>query len=214
MPVAAVAASSDGVAIYCRFSSKNQDDRTIADQQRQCRARATRDRFAAGEILLFADEAVSGAGHSRGEFDRMMAAARAGRFKVLYFVNLSRLARDCVLTLQTLRELVYVHKVRVISIDEGLDTSQSDSWELIAAILGVQHEQFLKKLAQDVFRGQEGVVLDHFCVGDYCFGFSSEPVPGTEGKGKGRNKNPKTSYIKEWDEAAWIVKIFYWFVVE
>ena len=58
------------------------------------------------------------------------------------------------------------------------------------------------------------MVLDHFCVGDYCFGFSSEPVPGTEGKGKGRNKNPKTRYIKEWDEIAWVIKIFYWFVVE
>ncbi len=186
LPLMASVLSSEGVASYCRFSSKNQDDRTIADQQRQCRERATRDGHVSGEFLLFADEAVSGSKHSRGDFDRMMAAARAGKFKVLYFVNLSRLARDCVLTLQTLRELVYIHKVRVISIDEGLDTAQSDSWELIAAILGIQHEQFQKKLAIDVFRGQEGVVLDHYCGGDYCFGFSSEPVPGTEGKGRGR----------------------------
>ena len=214
LPAAAVAASPNGVASYCRFSSKNQDDRTIADQQRQCKARATRDGFASSAILLFADEAVSGAKHSREGFDCMMAAARAGKIKVLYFVNLSRLARDCVLTLQTLRELVYVHKIRVISIDEGIDTSQTDNWELIAAILGVQHEQFLKKLAQDVFRGQEGVVLDNFCVGDYCFGFASEPVAGPERRGKGRNKKSKTRYIKEWDEVAWVVKIFYWFVVE
>ena len=57
-------------------------------------------------------------------------------------------------------------------------------------------------------------MLDQYCVGDYCFGFSSEPVPGTEGKGKGRNKQPKTRYIIEWNEVGWVVKIFYWFVIE
>lgn len=212
MPVLGMAASKDGVASYCRFSSKNQDDRTIADQQRQWRQRAVRDGHVSLPLMEFADEAESGAKHSRRDFDRMMAAARERKIRVLYFVNLSRLARDCVLTLQTLRELVCVHKIRVISIDEGLDTAQSDSWELIAAILAVQHEQFLKKLAQDVFRGQEGVVLDQYCVGDYCFGYCSEPVPGTESKGKGRNKSPKTRYIVEWNNAGWVVKIFYWFV--
>ena len=170
----ATATSTDGGASYCRFSSKNQDERTIADQQRRCRERAARDDYSPDGLLDFADEAVSGAAPSRAGFDEMMTAARAGRIKVLYFVNLSRLARDCLLTLQTMRELVYLHKVRVVSIDEGIDTAQTDSWELLAAILGIQHEQFLKKLAIDVFGGQEGVVLDHYCVGDFCFGFSSE----------------------------------------
>ncbi|MEX2309734.1 MAG: recombinase family protein [Pirellulales bacterium] len=209
-----MATSSEGVASYCRFSSKAQDERTIADQQRRCRERAARDGYSADGLLEFADEAVSGAAPCRAGFDEMMAAARAGRIKVLYFVNLSRLARDCLLTLQTMRELVYIHKVQVISIDEGIDTNRSETWELLTVILGIQHEQFLKKLAIDVFGGQEGVVLDHYCVGDYCFGFSSEPVPGAEGKGNGRNKKPKTKYIKKWDEIEWVIKIFYWFTVE
>ena len=42
MPVMASMLSSEGMASYCRFSSKKQDDRTIADQQRQCWERATR----------------------------------------------------------------------------------------------------------------------------------------------------------------------------
>jgi site-specific DNA recombinase len=75
------APSSDGVACYCRFSSKNQDDRTIQDQERQCKARAARDGFDPDQMLLFADEAVSGAKHSRKDFDRLMAAARQGQIK-------------------------------------------------------------------------------------------------------------------------------------
>jgi site-specific DNA recombinase len=117
-----------------------------------------------------------------------MQAAREGSFKVLYFCNLSRLARDCVLSLETVRELVISLKIRVISIDEGIDTAQGDSWEMLVAILSVQHQQYLKSLAQNVFRGQEGVVLDRLCVGDYCFGFASEPVVGSEGQGKRRIK--------------------------
>jgi hypothetical protein len=85
---------------------------------------------------------------------------------------------------------------------------------LLAVILGIQHEQFLKKLAKDVFGGQEGVVLDHYCVGDYCFGFGSEPVPGTEGMRRGRNRHPKTKYVKKWGEIEWVIRIFYWFTVE
>ena len=166
-----------GVQSYTRFSSKAQDDRTISDQQRQCRERASRDGYDVLQALEFTDEAISGAKRSRLGFNNMMAAARAGSIKVLYFCNLSRLARDCVLTLQTMRELVYSLKVRVISIDEGIDTDQSDSWELIVAILSVQNQQFLKSLAQNVFRGQEGVVLDRLCVGDYCFGFASDAGP-------------------------------------
>ena len=77
----AMAAASEGVASYCRFSSKAQDERTIADQQRQCRERAARDGYSPDGLLDFADEAVSGAAPSRAGFDKMMAAARAGRIQ-------------------------------------------------------------------------------------------------------------------------------------
>ena len=164
--------------------------------------------------LEFSDEAVSGAKHSQEGFDQLLAAARPGRIKVLYLVNLSRLARDLILTLQTLRKLVFVCKVRVECIDEGLDTDQNENWQLLAAIFGVQNQQYLKTLAQNVFRGQVGVILDMLCVGDYCFGFSSEPIPGTESQRKGRLKLPKTKYIVNLNEAEWVIRIFNWFVVD
>jgi len=220
LPLAAVAAANGArqpkarPASYTRFSCDHQNERSITDQQRKCQYRASCDGRPISAELEFFDEAESGARHDRGGFDRMLAAARAGLISDLYFESLSRLARDCVLTLQTLRELVYVHKIRVVSIDEGIDTSVTANWELLAAIFGIQHEQFLKTLSAQVFRAQEGVVLDMLCVGDYCFGFSSEPVPGTESQRKGRNKKPKTTYVIEWGEVEWVIKIFYWYVWE
>jgi hypothetical protein len=173
LPVVASVLAKDGVGSYTRFLSTNQDERTITDQQRDCRGRAARDSFEMSPSLEFSDEAVSGAKHSGEDFDQMLAAARAGRIKVLYLVNLSRLARDLILTLQTLRELVFVCKVRVVCIDEGIDTDQNENWQLLAAIFGVQNQQALKTLAQNVFRGQVGVILDMLCVGDYCFAGNS-----------------------------------------
>lgn len=50
-----------GTGSYARFSSENQDEKSIADQQRKCRDRAQRE----GDLILpeleFRDEAVSGA---------------------------------------------------------------------------------------------------------------------------------------------------------
>ena len=167
--------SPGGNASYSRFSSDLQTDRSISDQQRKCRDAAERLGLIISPALEFKDEAVSGAKHVREGFDGMLLAARNGQIQTLTIESLSRLARDSVLTMQTLRELVYVHKVRFLSIDDGIDTSRGDSWELVAAIMGIQNEQYLKALSKSVFRGQEGVVLDGLCVGDYCFGYSSEP---------------------------------------
>lgn len=217
VPLVAMTMATAGVgkaASYCRFSSPNQTERTIADQQRDCGNRAARDGNQVLSRLEFVDEAVSGRKRTRVGFERMLEAARAGEFDVLYVVNLSRLARDHILTMQTLQELVYRYHIRVISIDEGIDTATTQGWELIAAIFSVLHEQFLKKLSQDVFRGQMGVVLDGFAVGDHCFGYDSDPVPGTEGKGKGRSKEPKRGYIIRWSEMQWVLSIFVWFVEE
>jgi DNA invertase Pin-like site-specific DNA recombinase len=201
-------------ASYSRFSSDLQNARSITDQQRKCRDRAHSDRRDICPKLEFFDEAKSGASADRAGFERMLEAARAGLISDLYVESLSRLARDCVLTLQILRELVYVHKIRIVSMFEGIDTSITGNWELLAAVFGIQHEQYLKLLAENVFRAQEGVVLDMLSVGDYCLGYGGAPIPGTESQRVGKNKNPKSTYIILWDEAEWVVRIFIWFVKE
>ena len=201
-----------GAASYARFSTELQDKRSITDQQRKCREHAERDGTSIRPDLEFVDEATSGAKPSQG-FDAMMSAARGGRFKVLYVESLSRLARDSVLNQQTLRELARVHAVRIVSIDDGLDTRNAN-WELPAIIHGWQNEQYLTNLSHQVFRGQEGLVLDGLSVGDYCFGYKSEAVPGAEVGSNGKNRRPKTRYVICEPEARWVWKIFLWFVRE
>ena len=142
-----------------------------------------------------------------------MAAARAGRFQVLYFYNLSRLARESVIVMPTLKTLVYNYGIRIISTSEGLD-SERQGWDLLAAVLAIVSEQYIKDLAKSVFRGQEGAVLAGYAVGDHCFGYTSVPIPGSEVVRRGRDPKPRKTYIVDPETAIWVVRIFDWFVRE
>jgi len=205
--------SSVRAACYSRFSSALQDESSILDQQRKCREKASANGHEISADFEFSDQAVSGTKRHRDGLDAMLAAAKAGAFSVLYFHSLSRLSRESVITLPLLKELVHNYGVRVISVTEGID-SDDTAWELIAHIMSIVHEQYLKDLAENVHRGQEGAVLAGFAVGDHCFGFSSVPIPGSEQGRRGRNPKPRKTYVIDPETAAWVPRIFNWFVRE
>jgi DNA invertase Pin-like site-specific DNA recombinase len=143
----------------------------------------------------------------------MVRAAENGEFQVLYIHSLSRLARESVITMPLLQRLVYVLTVRIISVTEGIDSAR-DGWDLIASIMSLLHERYIKELSENVFRGQEGAVLAGWCIGDYRFGYKSEPIPGSESSRRGRCAKPRMTYVIDESEAAWVIRIYHWFVIE
>ena len=167
----------EGVGSYSRFSSDGQRDESISDQQRKCCDKAEINGHKISPQLEFFDQAVSGTKRHRAGLDAMLAAAEAGRLKVLYFHSLSRLSRESVITLPLLKHLVHNLGVRIISCTEGIDSNDT-AWEIIAHVMSIVHEQYVKDLAANVFRGQEGAVLAGFSVGDYCFGIHVRANPG------------------------------------
>jgi site-specific DNA recombinase len=205
--------SDDIAASYSRYSSDLQREERIVDQQRNCDEHAQQNSHRILPDLEFADEAVSGTKLHRTGLDAMLQAAEAGEFKTLYVFSLSRLARESVITMPLLKKLVYVWKVRVISTTEGID-SDRDGWDVIASIMALMHERYIKELSESVFSGQEGAVLAGLCVGDYCFGYTSEPIPGSEQGRKGRNAKPRMAYVIDEKTSPWVVRIFNWFVHE
>jgi site-specific DNA recombinase len=200
-------------ASYSRYSTDQQDAKSIGDQQRPCRERAERDGNHIPDDLQFADEAVSGTKLKRDGFDRMLQAAEEGRFKTLYFFDLSRLARESVITITTLKKLVQIYKVRVVSVSEGID-SDIEGWFTLAMIYGLQHEQYIRTLSANVLRGLIGNLLEELSLGDYCFGYSSVAIEGARLRGKGRNARPPKKYVIVEEEADWVRTIFFWYVRE
>lgn len=204
---------SDRAASYSRFSSDMQRTESNADQQRTCRDAAERNSHIITTEQEYADEGISGTKRRRAGLSAMLAAAERGEFATLYIYSLSRLARESIITLPLLKKLVFTFKVRVISVSDGIDSAVTN-WELIAAIMSFVSEQFLRDLKAAVLRGQEGIVLALLCVGDYCFGYRSEPIPGSENTRRGRNPRPRKVYVFCEDTAAWVERIFLWFVVD
>ena len=190
-----------------------QREASIRDQQRKCRQRAEQDGLHIPPELEFFDEAVSGTKRDRDGLNRMLEAAEQGRFSTLYIESLSRLARESILTMPILKRLVYRYGIRIVVLDEGIDTA-NEGWDLIASILAQHHERYVKDLGKQVFRGQEGAILDDYGVGDYCLGFTSEPIPGSEQGRRGRNAKPRTRYAIDPETSQWVRRIFHWFVIE
>ena len=198
-------------AAYARVSTNMQNEKSPDDQVRVCRDRARSDSVIIPDDNVFIDRAVSGTKPDRDALADLKATAKAKRFSILYFEDLSRLGRESTHLMALLKELVF-EGIRIISVNEGID-SANESWHILATILGLQHEQYIRDLGHRVRRGQAGAVLDDLSAGDICFGYASEPVPGTEGNRRVRNRRPRMRIIKHAELAHWVVRIFIWFAV-
>ena len=203
----------DVAASYSRYSSDQQDESSIVQQQRKCQEKATGLGHVIKPHLEFADAAVSGTKRERDGLNAMLEAARSGKFRTIYFESLSRLARESIITMPMLKELVYVHRIRVIAVSEGIDSHQNN-WELLASFMSWVHEQFLKSLRSAVLRGQEDALLKDWSVGDWCTGYKSEAIPGSEKARRGTHPRPRMRVIIDDEQATWVRQIFSWFVNE
>lgn len=181
-------------ASYARYSSDHQREASITDQRRKCQEAATANGHEIRPELEYADEAVSGTNLHRAGLDQLLCDAQAGEFQTLYFHSLSRLARESVITMPMLKRLVHKFRIRVISVTEGIDSSR-DGWDVIASIMSLLHERFIKELGEYVFRGQEGAILAGYSAGDFCFGYRTEAVPGTEATRRGTHAKPRKVYV-------------------
>lgn len=204
---------AEASADYGRFSTDMQDETTIESQQESCRNEAIRHGQPIDPRLEYVDRAVSGTKLRREGLDLLLADAEAGRFNRLYFYSLSRLARESIIGMPILKRLVYSFKIRIVSVTEGID-SDREGWEQFAQMCLMQHERYVKELSHNTLRGQKTNVKNRYSNGDYCFGYTSVPVAGSETSRRGRNARPRMTYAVEAAHAEWVVRIFRWFVHE
>lgn len=198
-------------ADYSRYSSDLQDETSVESQQERCRHEAVKHDQPINPLFEYVDCAVSGTKLRRDGLDRLLADAEAGRFNRLYFFSLSRLARESIIGMPILKRLVYVYKIRIISVTEGVD-SDHEGWEQIAQLCLMQHERYLKELSANTFRGQKTNLKNRFSNGDYCFGYKSVPVAESERLRRGRHARPRMEYAIDPLNSEWVRRIFHWFV--
>jgi DNA invertase Pin-like site-specific DNA recombinase len=159
-------------AIYSRFSSDLQKDRSIEDQVALCGSYAARNNLEI--VLTFEDRARSGASvFGRPGLGRLMEAARDHAFDVLIVEELDRIARDQ-------EDLAGIYKrLSFLGIEiRAVHSGVADQVQV--GIRGLVGALYLQDLANKVRRGMAGVVRDGRHAGGLAYGY--RPVPGKPGE--------------------------------
>jgi site-specific DNA recombinase len=158
-------------AIYARFSTDLQSDRSIDDQIALCRQWAERNGYRVA--TTYSDRAKSGTSLiGRDGLLELLADARAGRFDTIIVEALDRLSRDQQ-DLAGLYKRMTFAGITIQTVHDG----QAD--QLQVGLRGLVSGLFIADLKHKIRRGMTGVVRDGRHAGGKAYGY--RPVPGSPG---------------------------------
>jgi len=158
-------------AIYARFSSDKQSDRSIEDQVELCRAFCAREGLRV--VGVYDDRAKSGASTvNRAGWLKLMRDSSADKFDVVVAESLDRIARDQ-------EDLAGIYKRLRFKQIEMWTVQDGRAGEIHVGVKGLLGTLYLKDLAQKTKRGQAGVIRDGRHNGGRSYGY--RPVPGKAG---------------------------------
>jgi DNA invertase Pin-like site-specific DNA recombinase len=152
------------VAVYARYSSEHQNERSIDDQVRLCREHAARQLLGAEVIGVYADYALSGSSlKNRPEVARLVTDAGAGIYDAVLTEALDRLSRDQEDIAGIFKRLNFAG-VRLLTVAEG------EIGELQIGFKGTMNALFLRDLEAKIKRGQSGRAGDGLTPGGLSYG--------------------------------------------
>ena len=151
------------VALYARYSSDLQDERSITDQLALARDHAARQGWQV--VAEFSDAAISGSSmRNRAGLLKLIEAAKAQRFDAVLAESLDRLSRRQADMAALFDELTF-YGVRIETLADGPVS------EIHVGLKGTMSALFLKDLAQKTRRGQIGRVKAGRIPGGRCYGY-------------------------------------------
>ena len=171
------------VAIYARFSSSLQNERSIEDQVRRCRDFITANGGNADMAEVFPDYAISGSSLDRRGLEAMMLGVETGYIKAIVVEDMSRVSRD-IADSATLFKKLQFYQVPLLGVADGIDTSARGA-KLSYTVKSLVADMYLEDLRDKTLRGLEGRALAGFATGNVPYGFHTVPVVDTFGKSIG-----------------------------
>ncbi len=162
--------------IYVRYSSENQREASLEDQERLCRQEAERLGYVVTKV--YSDRALSGqlGEDQRPGFAAMQEAAKRREFDVLIVDDASRLSRNAGDALKIQERMRYLG-IGLVARSDGINTVQNPkNSELVFGIKSVMNQEFIRDLREKVWRGLEGRARAGFSAGGLPYGYRSEPV--------------------------------------
>jgi site-specific DNA recombinase len=158
-------------AIYARFSSDNQSDKSIEDQIELCRELCAREGLKV--VAVFDDRAISGTSvANRPGFQKMMRAAEAKSFDVLVAEDIDRISRD--------QGDWHTARKRFEFLGIAIHTATGKVTKIDGALRALMGEMFIENLVLHTRRGMEGVIRDGRRAGGKAYGYRA--IPGRAGE--------------------------------
>ncbi len=163
-------------AIYARFSSDNQNEKSVEDQVNECKTYIKKQNGTLADHHVFADYAISGSHmNTRPGLLALMKAAREHAFDVVMADDLSRLSRDQ-------EDIAGIYKRLVFQDIELRTIFDGEINEMQIGFKGTENAMYLKRLAHQVRRGQKGKVNAGKIPGGKCYGYDVVREFGEDGQ--------------------------------
>jgi len=198
------------VAIYARYSSENQSEKSIDDQVRVCRKYINEHGMSHDEKHVYIDEAISGSVINRPGLQALEEAAENKEFDALAVDDLSRLSRSNHQMLTLVMKFNYL-QVKLISVSEGIITDD-DNAKMSIHMRGLINELYLDDLKKKTMRGLEGQKIRGFSTGESVYGYYTQPVGELRLNKKGKPKYEGMVHKINPDETDIIKRIYKEFV--
>jgi site-specific DNA recombinase len=160
-------------AIYSRYSIEIQNDKSIDDQNSECKKYASKNNMSVRDENIYSDYAISGSIKDRPSLMRLLEDAKNHCFDVILVDDLSRLTRDAQQCFEIV-EKVRFYGIAVISVSENINTNDEGS-RLLYQIKAILNEQFLVGLKAKTIRGQIGQLERGYNVGSLPPGYIANP---------------------------------------
>lgn len=159
-------------AIYARYSSDNQDDRSVDDQIALCREYAAKHGLKI--VAAFEDRAISGASiQNRPGIQRLLVAAAAGQFQIVIAESMSRIGRDQE-DRAAIRKRLKFHDVQLMTPADGVVT------HLVDGVRAVVDSQYIEDLKAATIRGMKSAIAEGRNAGGRAYGY--RPIKGEPGQ--------------------------------
>ncbi|KKL58848.1 hypothetical protein LCGC14_2221260 [marine sediment metagenome] len=197
-------------AIYARYSSENQSEKSIDDQIRVCKNYIEEHGMTISDEHIYIDEAVSGSIINRPGLQALDNALENKEFDAVVVDDLSRLSRSNHQMLTLVLKFDY-HQVKIVSVSDGIVTGEEDS-KLGIHIRGLINELYLDDLRKKTMRGLEGQKLRGFSTGETVYGYYTKPVGELKLNRRGQPKYEGMVHKINSDEADVVRRIYKEFI--
>jgi len=181
-------------AIYARYSSDMQRDKSIDDQVRNCRDLAIRQGWKVLESHIYADRAVSGSSLAgRLQLSRLLDVASSKPKPIDYILvdDTSRLSRNQIDQKLMIEEFELLD-VYLYFVSQNIDTADDQSNDVLLTVHGMVDSIYVKELAKKTSRGMAGQVLNGFNPGGRVYGYAYQKVLDPSGGLDKKTGLPKT----------------------